>query len=184
MKQRIKMRFKAYDYNLLDQTVREIVSQTRLAPRSLVLEVTESALMSDDATTLASLTALRDCGVQFSLDDFGTGFSSLSYLRRMPLDNVKIDRSFIKNLPADKGDLAIVRAILSIADSLGFSVTAEGVETHEQARTLTQMRCNLLQGYHVGRPVAAGDIPAEIARIGTAALAAASAPQAELEHQR
>ena len=168
----------------LVQTVREIVSQTRLAPRSLVLEVTESALMSDDATTLASLTALRDCGVQFSLDDFGTGFSSLSYLRRMPLDNVKIDRSFIKNLPADKGDLAIVRAILSIADSLGFSVTAEGVETHEQARTLTQMRCNLLQGYHVGRPVAAGDIPAEIARIGTAALAAASAPQAELEHQR
>lgn len=165
-------------------TVRDILAQTRLAPRTLVLEVTESALMSDDATTLASLSALRECGVQLSLDDFGTGYSSLSYLRRIPLDNVKIDRSFIKNLPSDNGNIAIVRAILSIADSLGFSVTAEGVETHEQARTLTQMRCNLLQGYYVGRPVAAGEIPAELARIGAASIANRPSLQAKLEYQQ
>jgi diguanylate cyclase (GGDEF)-like protein/PAS domain S-box-containing protein len=167
----------------LVQTVRDTLSQSRLTPRTLVLELTESALLSDDATTLASLSALRACGVQISLDDFGTGYSSLSYLRRMPLDNLKIDRSFIRNLPADASDLAIVRAILSIADTLGFSVTAEGVETHEQALALTRMRCDMLQGYHVGRPVAAADIPAELARIGAAALAA-PAPQAQLECQR
>jgi EAL domain-containing protein (putative c-di-GMP-specific phosphodiesterase class I) len=167
----------------LVQTVSDALAQTRLAPRTLVLELTESALMSDDATTLASLTALRERGVQFSLDDFGTGYSSLSYLRRMPLDNVKIDRSFIKNLPADKGNLAIVRAILSIAGSLGFSVTAEGVETREQIRTLTQLRCNLLQGYYIGRPVAAGEITAELARIGAASLAADPPLQAVLENR-
>jgi diguanylate cyclase (GGDEF)-like protein len=165
----------------LVQAVRTTLAQTGLAPRTLVLELTESALMTDDAATLASLNALRDCGVQFALDDFGTGYSSLSYLRRMPLDNVKIDRSFIRNLPADKGDLAIVRAILSMADSLGFSVTAEGVETREQAHTLTQMRCTLLQGFHVGRPVAAADIPSELARIGTALSGAAPARSAVLE---
>ena len=170
----------------LVQTVSDTLAQTGLPPRSLVLELTESALMTDDGATLASWNALRDCGVQFALDDFGTGYSSLSYLRRMPLDNVKIDRGFIKNLPADNGNLAIVRAILSMADSLGFSVTAEGVETREQAEVLTQMRCNLLQGYYVGRPVMAAEIPAELARIGAASPAAvpaaAQATPVVLEH--
>ena len=166
----------------LVQTVSNTLGQTGLAPRTLVLELTESALMADDGATLASLNALRERGIRFALDDFGTGYSSLSYLRRMPLDNVKIDRSFIKNLPGDKGNLAIVRAILSMADSLGFSVTAEGVETHEQAQALTQMRCNLLQGYHVGRPVFAAEIPAELERIGAASPPAGALPHALLEH--
>ena len=152
------------DSNLV-QTVHDTLVQTGLAPQMLVLELTESALMADDGATLATLNALRDSGVQFALDDFGTGYSSLSYLRRMPLNNVKIDRSFIKDLPHDSGNLAIVRAILSIADSLGFSVTAEGVETREQAGALAGMQCDLLQGYLIGRPVAAAALPAELARI-------------------
>ena len=121
--------------------------------------------MADDATTSATLSALRDGGIQFALDDFGTGYSSLSYLSRIPLNNVKVDRSFIRDLPHDAGNLAIVRAILSMADSLGFSVTAEGVETDEQAQVLTALHCDLLQGYLIGRPMAAAEIPIALARI-------------------
>ena len=139
--------------------------------------------MADDGATLATLNALRDSGVQFALDDFGTGYSSLSYLRRMPLNNVKIDRSFIKDLPHDSGNLAIVRAILSIADSLGFSVTAEGVETREQASALAGMQCDLLQGYLIGRPVVAAALPAELARIATDQLARVVTPDALVETQ-
>ena len=150
---------------LLVQTVRDTLAESGLAAQMLVLELTESALMADDGTTLATLNALRGSGVQFALDDFGTSYSSLSYLRRMPLNNVKIDRSFVRDLPHDRGNLAIVRAILSIADSLGFSVTAEGVETAQQSSTLTDMGCDLLQGYFIGRPVVAAKLPAELARI-------------------
>jgi EAL domain-containing protein (putative c-di-GMP-specific phosphodiesterase class I) len=149
----------------LVQTVREALAQSGLTADRLVLELTESALMADDGATFATLSALRDGGVQFALDDFGTGYSSLSYLSRIPLNNVKVDRSFVKNLPHDTGNLAIVRAILSMADSLGFSVTAEGVETPEQARALSELQCDLLQGYLIGRPVTAAELPAELARI-------------------
>jgi len=165
----------------LVQAVRDALAQTGLAAKMLVLELTESALMADDATTLASLNALRDSGVQFALDDFGTGYSSLSYLRRMPLNNVKIDRSFVKDLPHDGGNLAIVRAILSIADSLGFSVTAEGVETAEQAAALAAMECDLLQGYFIGRPVVAAELPIELARIDVGHVVPAVAAEVCLE---
>jgi len=157
----------------LVQTVREVLAQNGLASQMLVLELTESALMADDGATLATLNALRASGVQFALDDFGTGYSSLSYLRRVPLDNVKIDRSFVKDLPQDGGNLAIVRAILSLAGSLGFSVTAEGVETREQALALTEMQCGLLQGYFIGRPVVATALPAELSRIAADCIAPA-----------
>lgn len=148
-----------------EQTVRDTLLMTKLPPQMLVMEFTESVLMADDGATLATLNALRQHSVQFALDDFGTGYSSLSYLRRMQLNNVKIDRSFIKDLPHDNGNLAIVRAVLSIADSLGFSVTAEGVETHCEASALAGMPCDLLQGYLIGRPIAAAGLPAELARI-------------------
>jgi EAL domain-containing protein (putative c-di-GMP-specific phosphodiesterase class I) len=130
---------------------------------------------------LAALGALRDCGVEFALDDFGTGYSSLSYLRRMPLNSVKIDRCFVKDLPHDGGSLAIVRAIVSMADSLGFSVTAEGVETSEQVNVLTAMRCNLLQGYLIGRPVVAAELAAELSRIDAQWNAAPTCVEALLE---
>src|SRR6266508_420706 len=146
------------DPNLV-QMVRDALSQTGLPPELLELEVTEGALMEDTVATMATLKAFRDAGVSIALDDFGTGYSSLSYLKRMPLSNLKVDQSFVTGLPDDSDNRAIVRAILAMADSLGLHVTAEGVETLEQAQTLTNMGCDTLQGYFFGKPVPAEDLP-------------------------
>jgi predicted signal transduction protein with EAL and GGDEF domain/FixJ family two-component response regulator len=157
----------------LVQTVRDTLAQSGLAPELLELEVTESALMEDSEATLATLLALRDLGVKVALDDFGTGYSSMSCLKRMPLTNVKVDQSFVKGLPRDGENLAIVRAILSLAKSLGFTVTAEGVETIEQVQALRTLACDALQGFYFSRPVPAAEIPALLAHrwsTGAAAL--------------
>jgi diguanylate cyclase (GGDEF)-like protein/PAS domain S-box-containing protein len=151
------MQFK--DPNLV-KTVFEILGQTGLAPGLLELEVTEGAVMEDSGATLTTLEALSVGGVQIALDDFGTGYSSMNYLKRMPLNNLKVDQSFVQGLPHDRENHAIVRAILSLAKNLGFSVTAEGVETREQADALKALACNTLQGYYFSRPVPAADIPA------------------------
>ncbi len=148
----------------LVQSVLGILDETGLPPALLELEVTEGALMEDNAATLATLNALRKAGIQLSLDDFGTGYSSLSYLKRMPLNNLKVDRSFVLGLPDDQDSLAIVRAIVSLAKNLGFTVTAEGVETLEQARILKELNCEILQGYYFSRPIPAGDIPATLSK--------------------
>ncbi len=148
----------------LVETVFEILEQTGLAPELLELEITEGAVMEDSGTTLETLEALSVRGVQIALDDFGTGYSSMNYLKRMPLDNLKVDQSFVKGLPHDRENLAIVRAIFSMAQNLGFSVTAEGVETHEQADSLKMMGCDSLQGYYFSRPVPATDIPGLLAK--------------------
>ena len=126
----------------------------------LELEVTEGAVMEDSGATLTTLEALSAGGVQIALDDFGTGYSSMNYLKRMPLNNLKVDQSFVQGLPHDRENHAIVRAILSLAKNLGFSVTAEGVETLEQADALKALACDTLQGYYFSRPVPAADIPA------------------------
>ncbi len=142
----------------LFETIRRILHETGLAPEWLELEVTESALMEDSEATLATLLALRDSGIRIALDDFGTGYSSLSYLKRLPLSKLKIDKSFIRGLPEDHDSLAIVRAIVALAKNLDFKVTAEGVETIEQARTLKSLGSETLQGFHISRPVLAGAI--------------------------
>ena len=148
----------------LVQMVLDILTETGLPADLLELEVTEGAVMADNPATMAILNAFRDCGVRFALDDFGTGYSSLSYLKRMPLSNLKVDRSFVSGLPDDSENRAIVRAILAMADSLGLSVTAEGVETLEQAQALKTMACNLLQGYYFSKPVPAAAIPELLTR--------------------
>lgn len=142
----------------LVENVRDILVETGLAPELLELEVTESSLMEDSAATLATLRTLRELGVRIALDDFGTGYSSMSYLKRMPLTTLKIDRSFVTGLPCDRESDSIVRAILSMAKSLGISVTAEGVETLDQVRVLTAMDCDMLQGYYYSRPIIADQI--------------------------
>jgi diguanylate cyclase (GGDEF)-like protein/PAS domain S-box-containing protein len=139
----------------LARHVLETLDQTGLLPQYLELEVTESMLMVNMEATMKTLKAFGEAGLQIALDDFGTGYSSLSYLKRMHLDNIKIDQSFVKELPGDAETLAIVRAILAMAASLGLSVTAEGVETFEQARLLESLGCDLLQGYFFSKPVPA-----------------------------
>ena len=143
----------------LVRVVLEILTSTGLAPELLELEVTESVVMEDTSATMATLKAFQACGVRIALDDFGTGYSSLSYLKRMPLGKLKVDQSFVMGLPDDLENLAIVRAILAMADSLGLSVTAEGVETLEQAQVLKSMACGSLQGNFFSKPVPAEAIP-------------------------
>ena len=148
----------------LVQVVLEVLKQTGLASDLLELEVTESAVMEDTNATMTTLNAFQACGVRIALDDFGTGYSSLSYLKRMPLGNLKVDQSFVMGLPEDHESYAIVRAILAMADSLGLSVTAEGVETLAQAQVLKSLACGALQGYFFSKPVPAEAIPALLSK--------------------
>ena len=148
----------------LQQSVMDVLAQTGLAPGLLELEVTESALIENADATRLVLKAWSDAGIGIALDDFGTGYSSLAYLTRMPIDNIKVDKCFIDGVAEGGESAAIVRAILAMAHSLGKRVTAEGVETLEQARAMQAMACDCMQGYYFSRPVAALDIPALLPR--------------------
>ncbi|MGI4985315.1 MAG: putative bifunctional diguanylate cyclase/phosphodiesterase, partial [Janthinobacterium lividum] len=129
-----------------------------LSAARLELEITESVFLEADETVLATLHALRQRGVSFALDDFGTGYSSLSYLRSFPFDKVKIDKSFVHASTEDGGSLAIVRAIIGMANSLGMTVIAEGVETREQLGLVRAQGCMQVQGYFFSRPLPASGI--------------------------
>lgn len=138
--------------NLLS-TVFDILAETGFPPNQLILEITESALMDHTDNTIATLNTLRQHNIQIALDDFGMGYSSMNYLKRLPINNIKVDQSFVRGLLDDKDSLAIVRAIISLSKNLGFNLTAEGVETLEQAQALKYFGCEALQGYYFGRPV-------------------------------
>jgi diguanylate cyclase len=140
-----------------------VLEETGLDPRYLELELTESAVMRDAERALGALRALHEVGVRLSLDDFGTGYSSLGQLKRLPLDKLKIDRSFVADLPHDRYDLAISSGIVGIGKALNLAVVAEGVETAEQLRALRAAGCSGIQGYLVAKPLAAADY-AEFAR--------------------
>lgn len=137
----------------LVSTVTRILSETGLAAARLELELTESALMHDEAQALSTLVALRGMGVRLSMDDFGTGYSSLSYLRRFPFDKIKIDQSFVRQLPDDGESAAIVRAIAMLGSTLGMTIVAEGVETAAQMAFTAAEGCDQAQGYLIGKPV-------------------------------
>ncbi|MGR9000291.1 MAG: two-component system response regulator [Gammaproteobacteria bacterium] len=140
----------------LFQTIKEVLAETGIKPSSLELEITESAVMQDPERTLLVLQQLHELGVQLSIDDFGTGYSSLTYLRRSPVHRVKIDRSFVLNIPGDEDSMTLVRAIIALTHELNMIVTAQGVETDEQLVFLKTHRCDALQGYLFSRPLAAG----------------------------
>ena len=131
--------------------VAAVLQHTGAPPDGLCLELTESALLTDSELALASMSALTDLGVALSLDDFGTGFSSLSYLQRLPLRQIKIDRSFVARLDRPEGR-AIVTAIIGLADALGIATIAEGVERPSDAAMLDELGCRVAQGYWLGRP--------------------------------
>ena len=134
------------------ERVRHVLAHTGAHPGNLILEVTESLLIEDLDDTIARMTEIVGLGVRFSIDDFGTGYSSLAYLKRLPLFELKIDKSFVQDTPDDPSDTAIVQSILSVASHLNLRVVAEGVETRAQANFLVQNQCECLQGYLFGRP--------------------------------
>lgn len=139
--------------------IRELVEQAGIDPSRLKLELTESLLVHDINESAAKMDSLRSIGVRFSLDDFGTGYSSLSYLKSLPLEQVKIDRSFVRDILTDPNDAAIVRAIISMGHSLGLKVVAEGVETEAQWHYLLKEGCDIGQGYYFSPPVAIEQMP-------------------------
>lgn len=139
------------DHSLTDSVI-SILKSTGLDPHRLDLEVTESDVFNENTSSLEILSQLRALGVQISIDDFGTGYSSLSRLSYFPFDKIKIDRSFVVNIPGQKDDLDIVRLIISMGKSLHMRIVAEGVETEEQLKSLQVLGCDLVQGYLIGKP--------------------------------
>ncbi|MGN7611232.1 sensor domain-containing protein [Magnetococcales bacterium HHB-1] len=135
------------------ETLKKVLHKTALPPEYLELEITESMVMEDVEKVIATLKAIKALGIYISMDDFGTGYSSLNYLKRLPIDALKIDKSFVRELSSDSEDAAIVTAIISMADSLNLNVVAEGVETPEQLRFLTEQQCEEVQGYYFSPPV-------------------------------
>ncbi|MGE5466963.1 MAG: EAL domain-containing protein [Ignavibacteria bacterium] len=136
------------------------LARAGVPPRCVEIEITESLLMENSSHARETLLAVQALGVTTAIDDFGTGYSSLAYLKQLPIDNLKIDRAFVKDLPADANDVAITRAIISMAHSLGFTVIAEGIETEAQGRFLTEAGCDEGQGYLFSRPLPAADFEA------------------------
>jgi len=140
------------------QDVETILRETGLEARFLELEITESALVGKEAEVTARLTALKKFGLRFSLDDFGTGYSSLAYLKRFPIDRLKIPQEFVRDIPGSETDTEIISAIIALARSLRLDVVAEGVETLEQLEFLRVHGCDTIQGYYLCRPVPAEEI--------------------------
>ena len=166
-----------HDADLVDEVSR-LLRRHDVPGSLLTLEVTESSVMADPARAVALLHQLRDLGCRLSVDDFGTGYSSLSYLKRLPVHEVKIDRSFIGDLRVDGEDVAIVRAIVDLGRHMGLDVVAEGVEDELTWDLLVGMGCDLVQGYHLGRPMPVADLPAWMAGRPTGrAPAGAPAPR-------
>ena len=135
------------------EQVREILNRTAINPLCLKLELTESIVLDDVPDTIAKMQAIKQMGVSFSMDDFGTGYSSLAYLTKLPLDQLKIDQSFVRNIGMQASDATIIQTIIGMANNLGMAVIAEGVETQEQRDFLESMGCIFYQGYLFGKPV-------------------------------
>jgi EAL domain-containing protein (putative c-di-GMP-specific phosphodiesterase class I) len=143
--------------NLIDVAlateVLELLRKWGVPPTQLELEITESTIMTDPARARSVLAELHAMGIGLSIDDFGTGYSSLGYLKRLPVDELKIDKSFVLNMTSDASDAAIVRSTVELGRNLGLSVVAEGVETQTMWEQLEEMGCHLAQGYLLSRPL-------------------------------
>jgi EAL domain-containing protein (putative c-di-GMP-specific phosphodiesterase class I) len=155
---------KQFQQSSFARTVRDILDETCIAPHALRLEITETTLMADVQTATATMLQLKKQGITLAVDDFGTGHSSLLYLKEFPVDCIKIDRAFTAGLGRDAKDEAIVRSVLTLAKALGLEVTAEGVETLEQVEYLRQLGCESGQGYLFARPLTPDQVAAWLSR--------------------
>jgi EAL domain-containing protein (putative c-di-GMP-specific phosphodiesterase class I) len=155
----LKLTVKVSGFELADpgyaSSVLDILEDSGFDPGRLVIEVTESLLEAESSDALANLVQLRRCGVRVALDDFGTGYSSLARLDRLPIDIVKIDRSFVERITADVSDSAVIAAVCALCQTLGLTIVAEGIEDTHQAAVLTGYGCQQGQGYLFSRPVPA-----------------------------
>lgn len=158
------LEFRADDFLV---NLRTVLDETGLAPNCLEIELTESVLIRDAAAAESVLHGIANLGVKLTIDDFGTGFSSLSYLKRFPIDTLKIDKSFVRQMTSNADDASIVNAVISMGKSLSQRIIAEGVETPEQHARLLALQCDEGQGDYFGRPVVAGTI-ASLLRTGLA----------------
>jgi len=145
--------------------VEEILAQTTLTPQRFELEITESAAMPNVPYTLRTLCGLREMGIHIAVDDFGTGFSSLGHLKRLPINKLKIDRSFVQDIPTNPDDMAIAAAIILMAHTLHLKVVAEGVENHTQMHFFREKGCDYLQGFYVSKPVTIACLPTLLAEL-------------------
>jgi diguanylate cyclase (GGDEF)-like protein/PAS domain S-box-containing protein len=137
----------------LVQQIARVLDEARLDPALLTIEITESVVMHDAPATLVKLRVLKELGIRIAIDDFGTGYSSLSYLKRFPVDTLKIDRSFVQGIGHDPEDIAIVRAVVTVAKSLNLDVTAEGIDASHQVALLQSLGCDRAQGYYFAKPM-------------------------------
>ena len=137
------------------ETIEQVLAAADLPPDCLKLELTESSIMKNPDQAIAKMEILRTKGIHFSIDDFGTGYSSLIYLKRFPIDTLKIDRSFVTDCPTSKDDQEIIKTIISMAQSLNLDTVAEGVETEEQLDFLIRQGCHIMQGYYFDQPMPA-----------------------------
>ena len=153
----VNLSARQFAHDDLHATIERALAETGLAPELLELEITESLTMDNPEHAAALLKKLKALGIRLAIDDFGTGYSSLGYLKRFPIDNVKIDRSFIKDIPDDEDDVAITQAVIAMSHSLRLKVIAEGVETAEQLEFLRTHGCDEAQGYLFGAPMPAED---------------------------
>jgi EAL domain-containing protein (putative c-di-GMP-specific phosphodiesterase class I) len=156
-----------FDTGLAD-LVRQTLDDVGLGPRYLNLEVTESSIMRNAALAVTVLTDLKKLGIEVSIDDFGTGYSSLGHLKSLPIDVLKIDQSFVRDVTIDNDDASIVVAIVNLARTLGLKVVAEGVETEGQLAYLNLLHCDEWQGYLYSKPVPAEEFTR---LLGVAAIA-------------
>jgi len=140
--------------------VERLLRVSRMQPRRLVMEITESVLISDPERAIGVFNELKGLGIRLAMDDFGTGYSSLSHLKQLPIDIVKIDRSFIRETPGDRDDVEIVTAIIAMSQQLKLMVVAEGIEQRDQKQFLQQLGCAVGQGFFYSKPLVADDLEA------------------------
>jgi EAL domain-containing protein (putative c-di-GMP-specific phosphodiesterase class I) len=142
----------------LPAKIAALISMRKIDPARITLEITEDSFIADPEQAMLILDRLRALGVELSIDDFGTGFSSLTYLRRLPVTELKLDRTFLTGAPWDKRAVSVIRSTVDLAHSLGLRIVAEGIETLDALALVDDLGCDAAQGYLIGRPVPAGDV--------------------------